>query len=68
MQTEIIKIEGMACNHCTSAVISALGNTQGVTAVIVSLEEKQAEITYDLGKVSREQLVAIICDLGFDAK
>ncbi len=68
MQTENIQIEGMACNHCTSAVTSALENTDGVTAVEVSLSEKQATVTFDETQISREDLVSIICDLGFDAE
>ena len=68
MQTEIIQIEGMACNHCTSAVAAALENTDGVTAVAVSLSEKQATVTFDESQITREDMVSIICDLGFDAE
>ncbi len=68
MQREIIKITGMACNHCTASVASALESTEGVETVTVSLEEKQAVVTYDESKIRRDQLVAIICDLGFDAE
>ena len=68
MQAEIIKIEGMACNHCTSAVASALENTDGVTAIEVSLSEKQATVTFDESQITREDIISIICDLGFDAE
>ncbi len=67
MQTKI-NIEGMACNHCVASVSDALKNTCGVTEAVVSLEEKWALITFDENKVSRENLVSVICDLGFDAE
>ena len=39
-----VKIEGMMCMHCVKAVEKALTAVEGVTAVNVSLEEKQAVV------------------------
>lgn len=39
-----IKIEGMMCQHCVKAATKALEGVAGVTAVTVSLEDKQAVV------------------------
>lgn len=43
--TKTIKIEGMACGHCTATVKKALEALEGVTAAEVSLNNKQAVVT-----------------------
>lgn len=43
--TKTIKIEGMACGHCTATVKKALEALEGVTAADVSLNKKQAVVT-----------------------
>ena len=41
---KILNIEGMACNHCTSAVKECLEKIDGVTNAAVSLEGKNAVV------------------------
>ncbi|MBE7038211.1 MAG: heavy-metal-associated domain-containing protein [Ruminococcaceae bacterium] len=41
---KILNIEGMACNHCTSAVKECLEKIDGVKTANVSLEEKNAVV------------------------
>ena len=45
IMTKTIKIEGMACGHCTATVKKALEALDGVTAAEVSLNNKQAVVT-----------------------
>ena len=45
MKTITIKIEGMMCAHCTAHVEEALQKTAGVSAVSVSLADKEAICT-----------------------
>ena len=66
MKTLTIKIDGMRCNHCTSAVNDGLMALSGVSEVMVSLEEKQATITYDEKSTDKEIFVNTIEDLGFE--
>ncbi len=61
MQT--IKVEGMSCGHCTSAVKKALEEANAGN-VHVSLEEKQAQ--WD-GKLSPQEVKEIIDGQGFVA-
>ncbi len=63
--TRTIKIEGMACGHCTARVEKALQETAGVTAVTVSLEEKQAVVTVEDG-VTDETLTTAVTDAGYE--
>lgn len=63
--TRTIKIEGMACGHCTARVEKALQETAGVTAVTVSLEEKQAVVTVE-DSVTDETLTKAVTDAGYE--
>ena len=65
MKTITLLIDGMACNHCTSSVTNALTALDGVQTVQVSLEEKNAVISYDPTKMDVDTLSTIIDDLGF---
>lgn len=58
-----VKIEGMMCMHCAKAVEKALNAVEGVTAVTVSLEEKQAVVE---GTAADEALKAAIVDAGYE--
>lgn len=60
-----IKIEGMMCQHCVKAATKALENVAGVTAVTVSLEDKQAVVE---GTATDEALTAAIVDAGYEVK
>lgn len=60
-----IKIEGMMCQHCVKAATKALEGVAGVTAVTVSLEDKQAVIE---GTATDEALTAAIVDAGYEVK
>jgi len=60
-----IKIEGMMCQHCVMAATKALEGVAGVTAVTVSLEDKQAVVE---GTATDEALTAAIVDAGYEVK
>jgi copper chaperone len=66
METTTIKVEGMSCSHCVSAVTKAVGALDGVSDVKVSLEAGTAEVKYDSGKVSLDKIKAEIEDQGYD--
>lgn len=60
-----IKIEGMMCQHCVKAATKALEGVAGVTAVTVSLEDKQAVVE---SSATDEALTAAIVDAGYEVK
>lgn len=56
-------IEGMNCGHCVAAVKEALENIDGVTEVVVSLDENCAILETE---VDNEVLKSAIEEEGFD--
>ncbi|KAF2216045.1 hypothetical protein CERZMDRAFT_109838 [Cercospora zeae-maydis SCOH1-5] len=67
MTTTTLRVEGMTCGACTSAVESGLKDVNGVGSVSVSLVMERAVVTHDADKISAEQIREIIDDRGFDA-
>ena len=67
METTTIKVGGMSCGGCVKSVTGVLTALDGVAKAEVSLEQKQAVVEFDAGKVSRAQLAQVIEDAGFDA-
>ena len=63
--TKIIGIEGMMCQHCVNHVLEALQNIEGVTAVKVSLEQKNATVQVNENVDDRDLKEAII-DAGYE--
>lgn len=61
----VIKVEGMMCGHCTGRVQKALEELEGVSSVVVSLEDKSAAVeTSD--SVSDDVLKAAVADAGYE--
>lgn len=67
METTLIKIEGMSCQGCVKNITGILLAMDGVAAASVSLDEAQAEVTFDAQRLARPALLAAIEDAGFDA-
>ena len=65
IMTKTISIEGMMCGHCTGRVEKALSEVAGVTAVTVSLEDKNAVVTAEDG-VTDEMLTKTVTDAGYE--
>lgn len=61
---KVIKIEGMACEHCTSRVQDSLLKIDGVQEVEMSLESKCAKIKAD-ESVSNDILKKAIEEAGY---
>ena len=68
MTTTTLKVEGMTCGSCTSAVESGLWGVEGVGSVSVSLVMERAVVTHSADKISAQQIRDIIDDRGFDAE
>ncbi|MDQ0286478.1 Cu+-exporting ATPase [Desulfofundulus luciae] len=65
MKQTSIPVEGMTCAACVARVERALKNTPGVTDAVVNLVTGKASVEYDPEKVSVEQLVNTIRELGY---
>ncbi|KAH8728289.1 E1-E2 ATPase-domain-containing protein [Phaeosphaeriaceae sp. PMI808] len=67
MATTALKVEGMTCGACTSAIESGFDGVQGVGNVSISLVMERAVIQHDPEVISADQVKEIIEDRGFDA-
>lgn len=60
-----VKIKGMSCQHCVASVTKALSGIDGVTNVVVNLQ--QGEATYETTKaVAEEAIRKAITGIGFE--
>ena len=64
---KVLDIEGMMCQHCVAHVNKALSGIEGVEAVEVSLENKNAAVTL-AADVSDDALVKVVVDAGYEVK
>ena len=68
MATITLNIDGMTCGGCVKSVIKVLNGLDGVRSATVSLENKNAQVEFDEGKIQIAQLVEAVEDAGFDAR
>ena len=67
IMTKVISIEGMMCNHCTGTVQKALEAVEGVKAVTMSLEQKNATVEL-ASDVADDVLAKVVTDAGYEVK
>ena len=67
MATTTVKVDGMTCGACTSAVESGFEGVDGAGTVSVSLVMGRAVVQHDPKKLPAQQIADIIEDRGFDA-
>ena len=65
MQTERLKVSGMTCGGCVSSVTHALQAVNGVGDVKVSLSAGEAQVQFDEGLTSPEQLKSAVKGAGY---
>ena len=68
MATTTLRVEGMTCGACTSAVEGAFKSVDGAGSVSVSLVMERAVVQHDPQILSPEKVRDIIEDRGFDAE
>ncbi|MDK2824339.1 MAG: copper chaperone [Clostridia bacterium] len=68
VHTEVLKIEGMSCGHCKSAVEKAVYSLNGIEKVEVSLEAKEAKVEYNPDLVTMDAVKAVIQEEGYTVK
>ncbi|XP_034247401.1 copper-transporting ATPase 1 isoform X2 [Thrips palmi] len=62
-----VRVEGMTCQSCVRNIEGHLSSRPGVLHIKVSLEKKNANITYDPRMTTAAELVTTIDDMGFEA-
>jgi copper chaperone len=66
METSLLTVEGMACEHCVQAVKGAVGGLSGVKSVAVDLKKKTVSVEYDSAKSSLDDIRREITDQGYE--
>lgn len=66
MAESTVKIDGMTCEHCVETVTKALKGLSGINEASVSLEDKNARVSYDERKVGIPEITKAVTDAGFD--
>ena len=66
MQTVTLNIDGMTCGGCVKSVTRLLEGVEGVEKAEVSLENKNAVITFDDSKTDTDALIDGVEDGGYD--
>ena len=67
MQTVVLNIGGMNCGGCVKNVTGILPGVDGVASAAVSLEDKNATVSFDPAKTNPAALVEAVEDGGFEA-
>ncbi|KAK2821866.1 hypothetical protein FQN49_007593, partial [Arthroderma sp. PD_2] len=68
MATTTLKVDGMTCSACTSAIESAFEGIDGAGEVSVSLMMGRAVVHHNPDVLSVEEIAEMIEDRGFDAE
>ena len=67
MNTLILKVEGMMCNHCKQHVEDACKKIKNVVSATASLDEKKVTIEY-LDTLNKEEIIQSIKEAGYEVK
>ena len=62
-----LHIEGMHCGSCAIGIQMVVSQMEGVKSVEVSYEGKKGIFEFEPGKVTREQIIKAIAELGYTA-
>jgi copper chaperone len=66
MEIRTFKIDGMTCSGCVASVQRVLTALDGVQRADVSLEKKEATVSYEPGRVTPDDLKTAVEDAGYD--
>lgn len=62
-----LHIEGMHCGSCATGIQMLVSQMEGVQSIFVDYNGKKGTVEYDPAKVSKEQIVQSIGELGYQA-
>lgn len=62
-----LKVEGMTCALCPKVVKKTLSGIEGVKAVRVSYEKKEAFVEYDAEKTDIQKMIKAVDGAGYEA-
>lgn len=63
-----LKVDGMVCSSCKKKVSDCLMKLKGIKKVSVDMDNNEARVEYEKGKVSVKDMVGALKKKGYDAK
>ena len=66
METSIIRVEGMSCQHCVNTIKKAVGEIIGVSGVNMDLQAKKVTVEWDPKILTLESVKKVIEDKGYE--
>ena len=66
MRQEIIKVEGMTCQHCVQTITEALNNITGLNTVNVDLVKKEVRVKFNENETKLKKISDKIIEVGFE--
>ena len=60
------KINGMSCNSCVKGIEGSLRNLDGVVDVDINFSSGDCEIEFDGEKISKDDILKLILDMGYN--
>jgi len=66
LQQEIIKVEGMTCQHCVQIITDALNNITGLNTVNVDLVKKEVSVKFNESETKLQKIFDKIIEVGFE--
>ena len=62
-----LHIEGMHCGACATGIQMLVSQMDGVKSIFVDYEGKKGQVEFDPAKVTKEQILKSIAELGYKA-
>jgi len=66
LRQEIIKVEGMTCQHCVQIITDALNNITGLNTVNVDLVKKEVSVKFNENETKLQKISDKIIEVGFE--
>lgn len=63
-----LKIDGMHCGSCAVGIQMLVSQMDGVKSMSVDYEGKKGEVEFDPAKVTKDDIVKAIKELGYSAR
>ncbi|MBI3304957.1 heavy-metal-associated domain-containing protein [Candidatus Parcubacteria bacterium] len=67
MDKTTLKLEGMHCGACATAIQMYLSTSDGVSGATVDYDKKEAEVEFDPSKITVDALIEKVKEIGYGA-
>ena len=66
MTQEVLKVDGMTCEHCVQTITDTLGKIAGTSKVTVDLDKKEVQVDYNEEETNLQEISDKIVEVGFE--